>query len=337
MSVWTLVSNTIVSTGAAALRRGPVVRLAGSWLALCGLLAGCAATPPNADLLITGGSVYQGRNHPLASLDVAVTADRIVAVGDLSHWRATRRVAIDGLVLAPGFIDLHSHAVRLDIRRSGLDIWPDAENVVRQGVTTLIGGPDGGSPLPVSLVLSRLATKGTAVNFGMFVGQGSVRREVIGLDDRPATAAEIVAMQNVVTRAMHEGAFGLSSGLIYAPGRFATTAEVAALANAAGAEGGIYISHVRNESTGLMDSLDEALTIGRDGRLPVQITHLKAMGVANWGKADVILAKLDEGRAAGLDVTADVYPYAASSTGLTAMFPGMGAIRCNDRAQREAG
>ena len=293
-------------------------------LALGLAFAGCTpeAPPPHADLLITGGLVYQGRDQALVAADVAVVADRIVAVGDVSHWSATERVTVEGLVIAPGFIDLHSHAVRLDVRRSGLEIWPQAENVVRQGVTTLIGGPDGGSPLPVAAVLARLADKGTSVNFGTFVGQGSVRREVIGLTDRPAQPDDIEAMQAVVHRAMREGAYGLSSGLIYAPGRFATTAEVAALATAAAEHDGIYISHIRNESSGLTASIDEALTIGEQAGIPVQITHLKAMGVANWGTAEAILARLEAARSAGLDVTADVYPYAASSTGLTAMFPG---------------
>ncbi len=299
------------------------------------VLSACTSAPEVApvDVILVGGDVYRGPDQPLRRTDIAVRGDRIVAVGDSSNWVSARRFDVTGLIVAPGFVDLHSHAIRLDVRRSGLLQWPGAENLVRQGVTTVIGGPDGTSPLPVARTLERVARVKPAVNYGTFVGQGSIRREVIGAADRAASANELIAMRALVRRAAADGAFGLSSGLIYPPGRFASTAEIAEIAGELSPSNGIYISHIRNESDKLLDSIDEALEIGRLAGVPVQITHIKAMGVANWGRADRVLKKLEQARGEGLDVTADVYPYAASSTGLTAMFPGWSLA--GDMAERQ--
>jgi dihydroorotase/N-acyl-D-amino-acid deacylase len=209
-------------------------------------------------------------------------------------------------------------------------------------VTTVIGGPDGDSPLPIADSLARLEQNPAAVNFGTFVGQGSVRGKVVGEDDRPATDEEIEQMREEVRVAMEQGAFGLSSGLLYAPGSFASTEEVIELAKAVKPYGGIYISHMRNEALDLMDSVEETIRIGEEAGIPAQLTHHKAMGEPMWGKSAESLALVDAAIERGLDVSIDQYPYPASSTGLPAVFPrwsldgGNAALkeRLDDPAQR---
>jgi dihydroorotase/N-acyl-D-amino-acid deacylase len=195
---------------------------------------------------------------------------------------------------------------------------PTADNAVRQGVTTLIEGPDGGSPLPVRPFLDRLAGTPITPNFALFVGQGTVRKSVMGDDDRRATAAELEQMRKSVQQAMSDGAFGLSSGLFYVPGTFTPTEEVVELAKVAGKMGGIYISHMRDEATKVLDSVKETIEVGEKGGLPTQITHHKIIGAASWGKSVDTLRLVDEARGRGVDVTIDQYPYTASSTSVQA-------------------
>ena len=283
-------------------------------------LAACSGPEPF-DVLLVGGEVHSGDGAAPAVADVAIRGDRIVAVGDLAGQPATLTLDVRGLAVAPGFIDIHSHAIRDNPDRSGIYRWPDAENLVRQGVTTVIGGPDGGSPLPLEDDFQRLEQHPAAVNFGSFVGHGSVREKVVGYDDRPATAEEMAAMRAEVRAAMDSGAFGLSSGLLYAPGSFAPAEEVIELAKVVKPYGGIYISHMRNEALGLLDSVEETIRIGEAAGVPAQLTHHKAMGQPMWGRSSESLAMVDAANERGLDVTIDQYPYPASSTGLRAVFP----------------
>jgi dihydroorotase/N-acyl-D-amino-acid deacylase len=239
-------------------------------------------------------------------------------------------------VVAPGFIDLHTHA-----RRGIFDV-PTADNYVRQGVTTIMEGPDGGSPVPLGPFLDRLAQTPITPNFGSFIGQGSIREQVIGTVDRKATGAEIEQMKAIVRTGMREGAFGLSSGLFYVPGTFTPTDEVVELATVAGEYGGIYISHMREESAQVADSVRETIAIGERAGLPTQVTHHKIIGKGNWGRSVETLRLVDEARARGVDATIDQYPYTASSTGIAALFPpwalegGNGEVlkRLKDPAQR---
>jgi len=189
---------------------------------------------------------------------------------------------------------------------------------VRQGVTTLIEGPDGSSPLPIGLFLERVAAAHVVPNFGMFVGQGSVRDAVVGTVDRRATPAELDQMRTIVRQAMTEGAFGLSTGLFYVPGAFTPTDEVIELAKVVGQMHGIHISHMRDEATRVLDSVRETIEIGEKGGLPTQITHHKIIGALNWGKSADTLRMVDEARARGVDVSIDQYPYTASSTSIHA-------------------
>ncbi len=189
-------------------------------------------------------------------------------------------------------------------------------------MTTVIGGPDGGSPLPITDTLTALEENPAAVNFGTFVGHGSIRRLIVGEEDRPPTAGELDLMRAEVRKAMEAGAFGLSSGLIYLPGRFATTEEVIELARVAAEYDGIYISHMREEGLDLLKSVAETIRIGEEGGLPTQLTHHKVVGAPMWGKSVDTLRMVDEAIARGVDVSIDQYPYTASSTSLTILFPG---------------
>ena len=229
--------------------------------------------------------------------------------------KAKRTIDAGDKVVAPGFIDIHNHG------RRGIFQVPSAENYIRQGVTTIIEGNDGSSPLPLRGFFTKLLDTGIAINLGAFVGHGSVRNEVIGAEDRRATPEELNSMRRLVGQAMNEGALGLGTGLFYIPGNFAPTEEVIELAKIAAASGGMHISHMRDESAKLLDSVNETIRIGQEGGLPTQITHHKAIGKPNWGGSTETLKRVDEARASGVDVSIDQYPYTASSTRTAAMFP----------------
>ncbi len=286
-------------------------------LALLLLLAtGSRAQAPAPDLIIAGGTVLDGTGAPGFRADVAVRGERIVAVSRQPLPRAGVRRVIDatGKIVAPGFIDLHAHL-------EPLPQMPDAESHVRQGVTTALGGPDGGGPWPFGPYLDRVGAQGLGMNVGYLVGHGSVRRAVLGTADRAPGDAELARMRRMVAQAMGEGAFGLSTGLLYVPGTYATTEEVIALARAAADSGGIYTSHLRQEGLGLLEGVAEAIRIGREAGIPVVLTHHKAVGRAMWGRSVATLAMIDSARAAGVDVMADQYPYTASSTSLDVLVP----------------
>lgn len=270
------------------------------------------AQAPAYDLVIRNGRIVDGTGSPWYLGDVAIRNDTIVRIAPRIEAPATRVIDAGGKVVAPGFIDLHTHA------RRGIFEVPTADNYVRQGVTTLMEGPDGSSPLPIKPFLERVAATRVTPNFGMFVGQGSVRDEVLGPVNRKATPAELDKMRAIVRQGMEDGAFGLSSGLFYVPGTFTPTAEVVELAKIAGRMGGIYISHMRDEASGVLDSVRETIEIGEKGGLPTQVTHHKVIGKANWGKSVDTLKLIDEARARGVDATIDQYPYTASSTSIQA-------------------
>lgn len=276
---------------------------------------------PVYDRVLRGGMLYSGADEPAVAGDLAINGQHIVAVGDLGDYDAAEITDVTGLAVMPGFIDIHSHALA-DNPEEGIFGWPDAENLIRQGVTTVIGGNDGGSPVPLADSFEAIAALPPAVNFGSFIGHGSIRGLVVGEDDRPPTEEELELMRAQVALGMQQGAFGLSSGLIYAPGRFAQTEEVIELARVAGEYGGMYISHMREEGLALLDSVAETIRVGEEGGLPTQLTHHKVVGAPMWGSSTESLRLVDEAIARGVDVSIDQYPYTASSTNLQILFPG---------------
>lgn len=283
------------------------------WLVLP--LSPLAAQNPEYDIWISGGRILDGTGNPWFIGDVGIKGDTIAYVGPSREAAARQRLDARGKTVTPGFIDTHSHG------RRGVFEVPSAENQIRQGVTTIIEGPDGGSPLPIGEYLSRFSKVPATTNFGLMVGQGTVRERVVGLQNRKATPEEIEKMRGMVRQAMREGAFGLSTGLFYLPGTFTPTEEVIELAKVAGEMGGIYTSHMRDEAAKITESVRELIRIGEEGHIPAQITHHKVMSGKNWGKSAETLQLVEEARRRGVDVSIDQYPYTASSTGLAALVP----------------
>jgi dihydroorotase/N-acyl-D-amino-acid deacylase len=278
-------------------------------------LATLAAQTPEYDIWIAGGRIVDGAGNPWYVGDVGIKGDTIVYVGPAKKVTARQTLDARGKTVTPGFIDTHSHG------RRGIFEVPSAENQIRQGVTTIIEGPDGSSPYPVGEYLTRFSKVPATTNFGMMLGQGTVREKVIGLKDRKATPEELDKMREIVRQSMREGAFGLSTGLFYVPGAFTPTEEVVALAKVAGEMGGIYTSHMRDEAAKSVDSVKELIRIGEEGHLPAQITHHKIMGGKSWGQSVETLRLVEAARARGVDISIDQYPYTASSTGLAALVP----------------
>ena len=275
-----------------------------------------APSPAGPGFLITNASVIDGSGSPAHRAAVRVEGDRVAAVGNLSARDGERVIDAHGLTLAPGFIDTHSHA------DDDLFEHPEALAVVSQGITTIIGGQDGGSPMPLARYLDRLAKSPPAINVGMYVGHGSIRDSVMGIDfKRVATAAEVDRMKEMLANEMRAGAIGLSSGLEYDPGIYSDPSEVIALAKVAASFGGRYISHIRSEDYAFWKAIDEIITIGREAKLPVQISHTKLAMRSLWGHADSLVRILDAARASGVDITADIYPYLYWHSTLTVLFP----------------
>lgn len=267
------------------------------------------------DYVLRNARIVDGSGAGWFAGDVAISGDRIAALGLLPPHSAATVIDVAGLTLAPGFIDTHSHS------REAIFKVPSAENLIRQGVTSLIEGPDGSSPVPLKPFLDRVAAIRIGVNFGSMVGHGSIRNAVMGTKNRAATESELAQMRELTAQAMRDGAFGLSTGLFYVPGNYAPTEEVIALARVAGSLGGIHTSHMRDEAAKVLEAVRETIRIGEEGRLPTQLTHHKVIGGPNWGRSVETLKLVDEARARGVDVTMDEYPYTASSTGIAALFP----------------
>jgi N-acyl-D-amino-acid deacylase len=280
-------------------------------------------------LLIAGGTLVDGTGAPRRRADVRIAGDQIKEIGELTPQAGERVIEAKGLIVAPGFIDTHSHA------DGGLLEMPDAETQIRQGITTAIVGQDGGSRIPLQKFFDEVQTKRVALNLASFAGHGAIRRQALGEDyKRPATAQELARMRALVGQEMKAGALGLSTGLEYDPGLYATTEEVAACAKVAAADGGIYISHVRDEEKEAIASFREVIRIAEEARLPAQISHIKLGSSPVWGKADETLRLMDDANKRGLDITADVYPYTYWQSTITVIIP---TRNWDDRAAWEKG
>ncbi|WP_017667642.1 amidohydrolase family protein [Sandarakinorhabdus sp. AAP62] len=276
-----------------------------------------AGPAPQADILLKGGSIHDGSDRPAFVGDVAISGDRISFVGPGGRVRARRVIDARGLIVAPGFIDPHTHADigAADPASRRLDTW------LAQGVTTIVTGNDGYGSFHIDGQTRVLTERPIGPNLASFVGFGAVRTAVVGQGDVAATDDQVARMQALVAKGMCDGALGLSAGLFYAPQKFATTDEVIRVAHAAAMRGGLYDTHQRDESSygiGLLASVDEALRIGREAGMPVHFAHLKALGADVHGKAPAVVARIAAARAAGQAVTADQYPYTAGGTGLAA-------------------
>ena len=291
----------------------------GAWLAALAL-GGCASvTAPGApaDVAIRGGTLYSGAAEPATIGDVEIAGDRIVYVGPSRGTPAARVIDARGKIVAPGFIDPHTHPETYI--RSSDPVARQNLPWLAQGVTTIIHGVDGRGTPEVAEDAAKLQASGVGTNFAAFVGFGAVRARVLGPDDRAPTPAELTREKALVAAAMCQGALGLSTGLFYAPQSFAKTEEVIAVAREAAKRGGIYDTHQRDESSytiGLIGSTREAIRIGREAGMPVHFAHLKALGVDVHGQAPQLIAEIEAARREGLDVTADQYPWNASGTGL---------------------
>ena len=306
---------------------------------LFSMISTATTTPaPEFDFLIKQGRVIDGSGRPGYIADLAIKGDRIVRIGNLGNGSAKRVIDARGMVVAPGFIDM------LGQSETYLLIDPRAMSKVMMGVTTEVTG-EGESIAPVNARLikeqedfnrrynltidwstlgeyfARLESQGTGVNLATFVGATQVREYVVGFDNRPPTPAELEQMKQLVAGAMKDGALGLSTSLQYVPARFAKTDEIVELAKVAQQYGGIYATHQRSEANALDESLAEVFQIARQARIPVEIWHLKTAYKKNWGRMPEVLAKIRKARAQGLDITADVYPYIAGSTSLSASLP----------------
>jgi N-acyl-D-aspartate/D-glutamate deacylase len=309
-------------------------------LTMC-VLATCLWAAPQAspfDLVIINGRIIDGTGSPWYSGDVGVREGKIVAIGNLKDAPRTRTIDARGMVVAPGFIDM--------LGQSELTILVDPRlpSKIYQGITTEITG-EGGSAAPLNDAIiqadgaayahyhitpdwrtlrqyfARLEKQGMGINLATYVGATQVRRMVLGDDDKRPTSAQLEQMKEMVRQAMQEGAVGLSTSLEYAPAPYAKTEELIALASEAGKFGGIYATHMRNESDAVLPAIDEALRIGREGRLPVEIWHIKVAGKQNWGRMPEVVAKISAARAAGMDITADTYAYPAWFNGMSAFIP----------------
>lgn len=320
--------RTFLATGAAA--------VAGS--AIRGHSAAEAAS--RFDIVIRGGTVLDGTGAPAYPADVGVLGDHIAAVGRIGTGQAPLVIDATGHHVCPGFIDIHTHS------DGGILAYPGADSRARQGITTELGGNCGSSAAPltparageakkeyaedgitadwtdVASYLARHDTSGIAINQALLLGQGTLRRNAIGNLDRRLSPEERAAVLRAVEEGMEQGAFGLSTGLEYTPGRFTPTDEIVDMARVVARYDGLYASHIRNEETTLLEAVDEAISIGRQSGARVEIAHLKASGRPNWGKQRAALDLIESARRDGVGVLADAYPYTAYSTGLSILLPG---------------
>lgn len=285
-------------------------------LIVASLIATTAGYGQQYDIVLSNATIIDGTGAARYTGSVGITNGRItrVARDQIPAAQGKRVIDVKGRIVAPGFIDMHAHL-------EPLLTMPDAQSAARQGVTLALGGPDGGGPWPFGAYLDSANKAGLGINVAYLVGHNTVRGEVMGTANRAPTPAELTKMKEMVAQAMREGAFGISTGLLYVPGNYAKIEEVIELSKVASASGGIYTSHLREEGLGLIRGVAEAMEIGRLAKIPIVLTHHKAVGQKMWGKSVETLRMVDSARRAGTDVMIDQYPYTASSTSFSVLVP----------------
>ena len=280
---------------------------------LCAVVACGDPAVTRYDLLILGGSVYDGTDAAPRTVNIGVTDGRIASMDATADADADRRIDASGFIVSPGFIDPHTHALD-DLKEATTRA---NANYLMQGVTTVVVGNDGGGVPDFEETLALMRTQGIGTNVAFFAGHGDIRETVMGLENRAPSDNELQQMRDLLERQMRAGALGLSTGLYYTPGSYADTAEVVELAKVAARFGGVYDSHMRDESSysiGLLGAVEEVVTIAEEAEIPAHIAHLKALGRDVWGQSGDVIARIEAARERGLDVTADQYPYRASGT-----------------------
>ena len=277
------------------------------------LIFGCVSKSKY-DLIISQGDVYDGSGSDSNVTDIGIINSEIVKIGNLKGSSAQRIINAKGLVVSPGFIDVHAHLDPI-INLS------NCESHLRQGVTTSLGGPDGSSPWPFGKFLDTLDQIGVGMNVGYLIGHNTIRKNIMSLDNRAPSEEEMVLMKSQISLAMDEGAFGISTGLKYLPGNFSKIEEIIDLSKEVSKKGGIYTSHLRDEGLGVIASVKEAINISEYAKIPVVLTHHKVIGKPMWGKSTQTLALVDSARVEGLNILMDQYPYDASYTGISVLIP----------------
>lgn len=278
----------------------------------------------DADVLIRNGKIIDGTGNSWYYGDLAIKDGKIIKTGRITDMKAAKVIDAKGLVVAPGFIDVHGHI------EGGIITTPTANNYIFDGVTTVVTGNCGGSAGNIGSFLQEINQVRPSINVASLIGHNTVRSQVMNRDNRKPTTQEQQKMDALVDQAMKEGAVGLSTGLIYIPGTFAETEEVISLAKAAAKNKGVYASHIRNEENSAVEAVNEAINIGKEANIPVQISHFKIGGKSNWGKSDMTLGLVKTARQDGWDVTIDQYPYTASSTNLGIRLPDWAFAGGND-------
>ena len=269
----------------------------------------------NADIIIKNARIIDGSGSPSYAADIAISKGKILKIGDLGDMIASRIIEAEGQVVSPGFIDVHAHIEGSILQR------PYAHNFIRNGVTTLVTGNCGSSSTDLKAFFNEVKKARPALNLSALIGHNSVRRSVMGEDNRAPTAGELKQMKQLVDQGMKDGAVGFSTGLIYVPGTYAETNEVVELAKVAASHGGIYASHIRNEANNVTDAIEEAVNIGIQANMPVEISHFKISSKVLWGQSKMTVGMIKDYRSKGIDVTVDQYPYPASSTTLAVLLP----------------
>ena len=272
------------------------------------------------DLIIKNGEIFDGTGGESKIADIAIKGNTIVRIGEINSKNSIRIIDASGLIVSPGFIDTHAHLDPMD----NLIKLSDSESHLRQGVTTSFGGPDGrGVPLSYGFkeFLDTIQQVGVGMNVGFLTGHNKIRRVVMNLDNREPTDDELNQMKDLASKAMDEGAFGISTGLKYLPGNFSKVEEVIEISKEISKKGGVYTSHLRDEGLKIIDAVKEAIQISKEADISVVLTHHKVIGKPMWGKSEITLSLIDSARQKGIKIMADQYPYSASHTGISVLIP----------------